>query len=53
MYKLQMDNRMLPFLFFFSVALILFSSLVMVFPNHATAAGKFTINPKINNKKIK
>jgi hypothetical protein len=24
----------------------------MVFPNHATAAGKFTINPKINIKKL-
>ncbi|TLX86876.1 MAG: hypothetical protein E6L04_03175 [Thaumarchaeota archaeon] len=52
MYKSQLNNKVLFPLFFFSVALILFSSLVIVFPNHATAAGKFTIDPKINIKKL-
>jgi hypothetical protein len=39
-------------LFFVSVALVIFSSLVIVFPNHAIAAGKYTIDPKINIKKL-
>jgi hypothetical protein len=39
-------------LFFVSVALVIFSSLVIVFPNHAIAAGKYTINPKINIKNL-
>src|SRR5216117_22865 len=52
MYKSQLNNKVLFPLFFFSVALILFSFLVFVFPIHATAAGKFTIDPKINIKKL-
>jgi hypothetical protein len=52
MYKFQVNNKVLFSLFFVSVALVLFFSSVIVFPNHATAAGKFTINPKINLKKL-
>jgi hypothetical protein len=52
MYKLQVNNRVLFSLLFFSVALVLFSSSVIVFPNQAIAAGKFTITPKINIKKL-
>jgi hypothetical protein len=52
MYKLQVINKVLSSLFFASVALVLFSSSVIVFPNQATAAGKFTIDPKINIKKL-
>ncbi|TLX82273.1 MAG: hypothetical protein E6L04_10240, partial [Thaumarchaeota archaeon] len=52
MYKLQVNNKVLFSLFFVSVALVLFSSSVIVFPNQAIAAGKFTIDPKINLKKL-
>ena len=52
MYKFQVNNKVLFSLFFVSVALVLFSSSVIVFPNQAIAAGKFTINPKINLKKL-
>src|ERR1041384_8509849 len=52
MYKLQVNNRVLFSLLFFSVALVLFSSSVIVFPNQAIAAGKFTITPKLNIKKL-
>ena len=52
MYKLQVNNKVLFSLFFVSVALVLFSSSVIVFPNQAIAAGKFTIDPKINIKKL-
>jgi hypothetical protein len=52
MYKLQMNNKVLFYLFFVSVALVIFSSLVIVFPNHAIAAGKYTIDPKINIKNL-
>ena len=52
MYKFQVNNKVLFSLFFVSVALVLFFSSVIVFPNHATAAGKFTINLKINLKKL-
>jgi hypothetical protein len=47
-----MNNKVLFYLFFVSVALVIFSSLVIVFPNHAIAAGKYTIDPKINIKKL-
>jgi hypothetical protein len=46
------NNKVLFSLFFVSVTLALFSSLVIVFPNHAIAAGKYTIDPKINIKKL-
>lgn len=52
MYKLQVNNRVLFSLLFFSVALVLFSSSVIVFPNQAIAAGKFTVVAKINIKKL-
>jgi hypothetical protein len=52
MYKLQVNNKVLFSLFFFSVAFVLFSSSVIVFPNQAIAAGKFTIVAKINLKKL-
>jgi hypothetical protein len=52
MYKLQANNKALFSLFFVSVALVLFYSSVIVFPNQAIAAGKYTINPKINLKKL-
>jgi hypothetical protein len=52
MYKFQVNNKVLFSLFFVSVALVLFSSSLIVFPNQAIAAGKFTINPKINLKKL-
>jgi len=50
MYKLLVNNEVLFSLFFVSVALVIFSSSVIVFPNQAIAAGKFTINAKINIK---
>ena len=52
MYKSRVSNKVLFSLFFVSVALVIFSSLVIVFPNHAIAAGKYTIDPKINIKKL-
>jgi hypothetical protein len=52
MYKFQVNNKVLFSLFIVSVTLALFSSSVIVFPNQAGAAGKFTINPKINIKKL-
>lgn len=52
MYKFQVNNKVLFSLFFVSVTLVLFSSSVIVFPNQAVAAGKFTIDPKINIKKL-
>ena len=51
MYKLQVNNKLLISLFFVSLALVIFSS-VIVFPNQAIAAGKYTIDPKINLKKL-
>ena len=47
-----MNNKMLFSLFFVSVTLHSFLFSVIVFPNHVSAAGKFTINPKINIKKL-
>jgi len=52
MYKLQMNNKVVLSLFTVSVALVLLSSLVIVFSNQAIAAGKFTIEAKINLKKF-
>src|SRR5437867_5670184 len=52
MYKFHVNNKVLFSLFLVSVALVLFSSSVIVFPNQATAAGKFTIDPKIDLKKL-
>ena len=52
MYKFQVNNKVLFSLFFVSVAFVLFSSSVIVFPNQAIAAGKFTIVAKINLKKL-
>jgi hypothetical protein len=52
MYKLQANNKVLFSLFFVSVALVLFYSSVIVFPNQVIAAGKYMINPKINLKKL-
>ena len=52
MYKLQVNNKVLFSLFFVSVTLILFSSSVILFANKAIAAGKFTIDPKIDLKKL-
>ena len=52
MYKLQVNNRVLFSLLFFSVALVLFSSSMIVFPNQAIAAEKFTVVAKINIKKL-
>jgi hypothetical protein len=45
-------NKVAFSLFFVSVALILFFSSVIAFPNQAIAAGKFTIVAKINLKKL-
>ena len=52
MYKFQVNNKVLFSLIVVSVTLLLFSSSVIVFPNQSGAAGKFTINPKINIKKL-
>jgi len=52
MYKLQMNNKVVLSLFTVSVALVLLSSLVIVFSNQAIAAGKFSIEAKINLKKF-
>jgi hypothetical protein len=52
MYKSRVSNIVVFSLFFVSVALVIFSSLVIVFPNQAIAAGKYTIDPKINIKKL-
>jgi len=52
MYKLQINNKVVLSLFTVSVALVLLSSLVIVFSNQAIAAGKFTIEAKINLKKF-
>jgi hypothetical protein len=51
MYKFQVNNKVLFSLFFVSVTLVLLST-VIVFPNQVIAAGKFTIDPKINLKKL-
>lgn len=52
MYKFQVNNKVQFSLFFVSVAFVLFSSSVIVFPNQAIAAGKFTIVAKMNLKKL-
>jgi len=52
MYKLQINNKVVLSLFTVSVALVLLSSLVIVFSNQAIAAGKFSIEAKINLKKF-
>jgi len=52
MYKLQMNNKVVLSLFTVCVALVLLSSLVIVFSNQAIAAGKFSIEAKINLKKF-
>jgi len=51
MYKLQINNKVVLSLFTVSVALVLLS-LVIVFSNQAIAAGKFSIEAKINLKKF-
>jgi len=52
MYKLQMNNKVVLSLFTVCVALVLLSSFVIVFSNQAIAAGKFSIEAKINLKKF-
>ena len=52
MFKFQVNNKVLFSLFLISVTFILFSSSVILFPNQAVAAGKFTIDPKINIKNL-
>jgi hypothetical protein len=52
MHKLQMYKKALCSLFLVFLALVLFCSSVIIFPNQAIAAGKFTVEAKINLKKI-
>jgi len=52
MYNLHINNKELSVLLFVSVALVLFSFLVIVTPNQVIAGGKFTIEAKINLKKL-
>ena len=51
MLKLQLNNRVLCSLLFIFIVLVIFSSMI-VYPNKAIAAGKYTINPKINLKNL-
>ena len=52
MSKFQFNNKLLSSLLLVSVALVLLSFSVIVSPNQAIAAGKFTIEAKINLKKL-
>ena len=51
MHRLRLNNRVIFSLSFVFVILVIFSSMI-VFPNRAIAAGKYTIDPKINIKKL-
>ena len=48
---MQVNNKVMFSLFFVFVILVIFSSMI-VFPNRAIAAGKYTINAKINLKDL-
>ncbi len=52
MFKLHFNNEVLFSLIIVSVILVFFSFSVIVSPNQAIAAGKFTIAAKINLKKL-
>ena len=51
MLKSQLDNKVIFSLSFVFVVLVIFSSMIF-FPNRVIAAGKYTIDPKINIKKL-
>ena len=51
MHKLQLNNKAIFSLSFVFVILVIFSSMI-IFPNRVIAAGKYTIDPKINIKKL-
>ena len=51
MHKLQLNNKVIFSLSFVFVILVIFSSMI-IFPNRVIAAGKYTIDPKINIKKL-
>jgi CRISPR/Cas system-associated protein Cas7 (RAMP superfamily) len=51
MHKFQVNNKVLFYLLFVFVILVIFSSII-VFPNRAIAAEKYTIDAKINLKNL-
>ena len=51
MHILQLNNKVIFSLSFVFVILVIFSSMI-IFPNRVIAAGKYTIDPKINIKKL-